>query len=301
MLAERLAYLGRSLATDAVWGLKVRNGFPHLRSNPEAEGHRRPRDEALFTRECRRAIRNLPRSSDLSRSRKELYRGLVAGSALDPLVKQLGLSAEGNCTLWNWAPGSGFLNNSEFSLTWRLVWNALALHDWAYRACLAGILDCPRRGSGLEETALHAFYYCERIRPFWSHVEEWSARISPRKLVLLDVGYVVDNVDSLFQGEKRVVVFVILDVARMVILLMRNKGLYEGANFSYRDLILFFRHQLRVKIRCDRRRLDSITFSKRWVHAAILVVCKGATLESSFSPLRTHGDDGPGPLGPHPG
>ena len=97
------------------------------------------------------------------------------------------------------------------------------------------------------------------------------------------------------------VFFVILAVARMVIWETRNKGLYEGANFSYRDLILFFRHQLRVKIRCDRRRLDRITFSKRWVNAASLVVCKGATLESSFPPLPAHGDDGPGPSEPHPG
>ena len=100
--------------------------------------------------------------------------------------------------------------------------------------------------------------------------------------MLLDVGYVIDNVNPLFQDEKRVVFLVILAVARMVIWEMRNNGLYEGANFSYRDLILFFMHQLRVKIRCDRRRLDRITFSKRWVHAASLVVCKGETLESSF-------------------
>ena len=49
-LTERLAYLGRSLTTDAVWGLMVRDGFSRLRSNPEAEGRRRPRDDALFTR-----------------------------------------------------------------------------------------------------------------------------------------------------------------------------------------------------------------------------------------------------------
>ena len=96
-LAERLAYLGRSLTTDAVWGLKLRDGFSRLRSN------RRPRGDTLFTRECRRAIRNLPQSSDLSRSRKELYRELVAGSASDPLVERLGLSAEGIRSLWNWA------------------------------------------------------------------------------------------------------------------------------------------------------------------------------------------------------
>ena len=121
----------------------------------------------------------------------------------------------------------------------------------------------------------HAFYYFERVRPFWSYVEEWTSRISPRQLVLLDVGYVVNKIDPPFQGEKRVVFLEILTVARMVIWPTRNTGLYEGANFSHRDLILFFRHQLRVKFRCDRKRLDSITFSKRWVNAANLVVRKG--------------------------
>ena len=31
-------------------------------------------------------------------------------------------------------------------------------------------------------------YYCERVRPFWDHVGEWTARIEPKQLVLLDVG-----------------------------------------------------------------------------------------------------------------
>ena len=230
----------------------MRVTFPRLRSNPKAEGRRRPRNEVPFVSVCRRAIRNLPRSSDLSRSRKELYRGLVVGSTLYPQVKQLGWSVVEVCSQWNWAPGSGFLNNSEFSLTWRLARNALPLHDWAYRACIADMPDCPCCGSDLEEMVLHAFYYCEWFRPFWSDVEEWTARTSPGGLVLLDVGYFLDNVDPPFQGEKRMVFLVILAVARMVIWQMRNKGLYEGANFSYWDLILFFRHQLRIKIRFDR-------------------------------------------------
>ena len=132
--------------------------------------------------------------------------------------------------------------------------------------------DCARCGSGLEETAEHTFNYCERVRPFWDHVGEWTAQ-----LVLLDVSYVVDNVLPPFQGEKRVVFLAILAVARMVIWTMRKKGLYDDANFSHRDLVLYFRHQLRVKIRCDRKRLDWITFDKRWVNAAML--------ESSFPPL----------------
>ena len=73
---------------------------------------------------------------------------------------------------------------------------------------------------------------------------------------------------SVFHGEKRVVFLAILAVARMVIWTTRNKGLYDDASFSHRDLVLSFRHQLRVKIRCDRKRLDRITFSKRWVTAA---------------------------------
>ena len=74
----------------------------------------------------------------------------------------------------------------------------------------------------------------------------------------------------------------------------------ESANFSLRDLILFFRHQLRVKIRCDRKRLDRITFDKRWVHTAKLVVRKGATLESSFSPFLAHSWDELGFRDPNP-
>ena len=95
--------------------------------------------------------------------------------------------------------------------------------------------------------------------------------------------------------EECVVFLAILAVARMVIWTTRNKGLYDDANFSHRDLVLYFRHQLRVKIRCDRKRLDRITFSKRWVTAASLVVRKGAMLESSFPPLPVHGVYGTGP------
>ena len=66
---------------------------------------------------------------------------------------------------------------------------------------------------------------------------EWTARISPKQLVLLDI---VDNVDSPYQGEKRIVFLAILAVARMVIWETRNEGLYEGANFSSSgsDLVL---------------------------------------------------------------
>ena len=299
-LAERLAYLGRSLTEDAVWRRKGSRTFPRLNSDPKAEGQRKPLCDALFVRECRTALRNLLGSSDLSRSRKELYRELVMGSVSDPLSERRGWTAEEIRSHWNWAPGSSFLNNSEFSLTWRLARNALPLLGLNFRAGLADMPDCARCGSGLEETAEHAIYYCERARPFWDHVGEWTAHIEPKQLVLLDVSYVVDNVLPPFQGEKRVVFLAILAVARMVIWTVQNKGLYDDANFSHRDLVLYFRHPLRVKIRCDRKCLDRITFSKRWVNAASLVVKKGTMLESSFPPLPAYGVFGTGPYVPHP-
>ena len=185
------------------------------------------------------------------------------GSTSDPLSERHGWTAEEIRSHWNWAPESSFLNNSEFSLTWRLVWNALPLVDLNYKVGLTDVTNCARCGSGLEETAEHAFYYCERVHPFLDQVSEWTARIEPKQLVLLDVGYVVDNVLPPFQGEKRVVFLAILAVARMVIWTTRNKGLYDDANFSHHYLVLYFQHQQRVKIRCDRKRLDRITFSKR--------------------------------------
>ena len=218
-----------------------------------------------------RPLRNLPGSSDLSRPRKELYQKQVVGSASGPLVDRFGWSVE-VCSHWNWAPGSGFLNNS-FSFTWRLSRNALSLFDLTNKADLADVPDCPRYGTGLQEKAEHVFYYSERVRPFWDHIGEWTARVEPEQLVLLDVGYVVDNVLPQFQDEKRVVFLAILAVARMVIWMTRKKRLYDGANFSHCDPILFFRHQSKVKIRCDRKRLDRITFDRRWyVHAASLIV-----------------------------
>ena len=133
------------------------------------------------------------------------------------------------------------------------------------RCPLTDMPDCFRCSSGQEETALQAFSYCELIRPFRSHIREYTASISPKQLVLPDVGYVVDNVDPSYRGEKRVVFHAILSIGRMVIWTTRKMGLYKGVNFSHRDLILFFRHHLRVTIGCDRKCLDHITFDNRWV------------------------------------
>ena len=211
------------------------------------------------------------------------------GSASDLLNEWRGWTAEEIRSHWNWAPGSNFLKNFEFLLAWRHAQNALPLLGLNFKAGLADMPDCARCSGGLEETAEYAFNYCERVRPFWDRVGESTARIEPKQLM--------DNVLPPFQGERCVVFLAILVVARMLIWTTRKKGWYDDANFSHRDLVLCFRHQLRVKIRCDRKRLDRITFDKRWVNAATQVVRKNATLESTFTPLPAHGVYGTGPSG----
>ena len=168
--------------------------FPCLQLDLKAEGQCKPMGEALFVHECRAALRNLLGCSDLSRPREELYQELLIGSASDPLSERRGWMAEEIRSHWNWAPGSSFLNNSKFSLTGRLAWNTLPLLGLNFRAGLTDMPDCARCSSGLEEMAEHTFYYCEQVRPFWDYIGEWTTRLEPKQLVLLDIGYIVDNV-----------------------------------------------------------------------------------------------------------
>ena len=130
---KRLAYLGQSLSGDAVWRRMAIKVFPRLKSDSKDEGRRKPWGKTPFVRECCMVLRNLSRSSDLSRPWKELYWELVVGSASDPLSERRGWTVKEVCSHWNWAPGSGFLNNSEFSLTWRLARNALPLFGLNFR------------------------------------------------------------------------------------------------------------------------------------------------------------------------
>ncbi len=48
-------------------GQKAGNTFLRLKSDPKAEGRHKQRGETPLVLECRKALRNLPGSSDLSR------------------------------------------------------------------------------------------------------------------------------------------------------------------------------------------------------------------------------------------
>ena len=169
---ERLAYLGRSLSKDMVWRRKLSDVFRRFKSDPKAVGRHKLRGEALFFCECHWGPSSQTFWAQWSFSvSKGTVSELVVDSTSDPLVDRFSWSMEEVRSHWNWVQGSSFLNNSEFSFIWRLSLNAFPLLGLNYKAGLADIPDCPRCGSGLEETAKHAFYYCERVRPFWDHIE----------------------------------------------------------------------------------------------------------------------------------
>ena len=158
-----------------MWRRKLIDTFLRLKLDAKAEGRRKVRGETPFVRECHKALRNLPWSSDLSRSRKELSKELVVCFGSDLLVNRLGWSIDEFHL--HWAPSSGFLNNSEFSLIWCLSWNGLPVLSLNYKASLADMPDCTH--CSWEEMAEYAFYYCERICPFWNQVREWTVCIEP--------------------------------------------------------------------------------------------------------------------------
>ena len=155
--------------------------------------------------------------------------------------------------------------------------------------------DCPHYGSGREETAIHTFYYCERVRPKATSGSIQPAS-SPRSSccstlvtswTMLTLRIKVRNVRCFSWSHQYLEWWF---------------GRRESRNCMTVQIfvIVIWFYSLWVKIRCDRKRLDHITFDERWVNVASLVVRKGAMLDSSFPLHPTYGDVGPGLSEPHP-
>ena len=133
-------------------------------------------------------------------------------------------------------------------------------------------------------------YHWDRVRPFWSHVLEWKACNDTKLLVLLDVGYIVVNVNPPWKYEQRVVFHEILDLAPMVILMSRKKAFMRVQPFL--SVTWFFFLGISLESKSDA--IQKVRKSIEEGHT------KEATLESSFPPLPAHGTDVPRPPGPHP-
>ena len=278
--AERLSFLARTIEYEPAWAHKVFSCFPLLGASLTAECRRRPRGESLFIHECRDALRGavgfLSRSSDLTRLvRRALYHALVEVGVEDPLWKRLDVTRQEGFFLFRWAPGSRYLTNYEFSLTWCLIRGVVRFNDWLYDKEYVDSPACARCNSGLEETAEHALFHCSKVHSLWQAVNGLTARIDANQLIQLDVCYVIFDFDPPLRGEKRLVFRAILATARMVIMTTRKEEFCWGASLSNEALVSFFKHALRVRIRVDSQRQSRAAFRRRWCWTASLIYCTG--------------------------
>lgn len=71
-------------------------------------------------------------------------------------------------------------------------------------------------------------------------------------------------------------------VARMVVWLTWMEGFLRDEHYSHQDLIKFLGHQLRLKIRANRKRFLSVDFSESWVQVARFVRVNRAKFDFPF-------------------
>ena len=63
----------------------------------------------------------------------------------------------------------------------------------------------------------------------------------------------------------------------------------QDESFSFPTLVFFFKYQIKVKIRSERKRLSSLEFGKRWMTVARLCRVVGASLIFSLDITGTSG------------
>ena len=85
------------------------------------------------------------------------------------------------------------------------------------------------------------------------------------------------NVVPNFNRQEHYVFLCLLGIMNVVIWMTRKKELYEDESFSSQTLI-FLKHQIKVQIHSERKRLSSLEFGKKWVTVARLCHMVGAGL-----------------------
>lgn len=75
----------------------------------------------------------------------------------------------------------------------------------AFRVGWTDTPDYHRCDSGIE-TAVHAFFHCPQVHPFWDHVGELTVRIDPEHLMSIDLAYVCDSVSASWSRVKPMII-----------------------------------------------------------------------------------------------
>ena len=91
---------------------------------------------------------------------------------------------------------------------------------------------------------------------------------------------VCSNVVPKLNRQEHSVFLCLLGIMRVVIWTTRKKELYDDddESFSFQTLVAFYKHQIKVKIRSERKRSSLLEFGKRWVTVARLCRVVGASL-----------------------
>lgn len=99
--------------------------------------------------------------------------------------------------------------------------------------------DYHRIDLSLKETAVHAFYHCLPVNPFWDHVSELTARIDPEHIVPICLKYACENVSPPYSGVRQMVFLALLAEARMMMWTTRMERILRYERYSHQDLIGF--------------------------------------------------------------
>ena len=295
----RLTFLdqmcSQDMAAGSFWKEDAKQSFPSLRSVHSADGetHFLPRHECLFCCEHRNALKVLSRlQTGLSDSRllssRALYHCLVGGGASNDLIGELGMTVVEGCLLWPWAPRMRCLNNDEASLTWLVIWNALWVGKKLFSVQLVILPECSRCGA-LEESIDHTFFHCPVVWPLCKLLEGYMVHILNRKFFVLEASSMCSNIVPKLNKQEHYVFLCFLSIMRVMTWTTRKKELYEDESFSSQTLLAFYKHQIKVKIRSQRKRLSSLEFSKRWVTVACLCRVIGASLVFNLDIAATSG------------
>ena len=256
---RRHTFLDRMCSRDT-----TKQSFPSLRSvhSADREAHRLPRCK------CQHALKVLSRlQTGLSDSQpflsRALYHCLVRGAAKDGLSGELGVTEAEDRLLWPWAPIMRCLNNDEASLIWLVIRNALWVGKKLFSAQQVISPKCGRCGD-LEETIDHAFFHCPVVQPLCKVLDGYMVCILNGKFFVLEASSVCSNVVPKLNRQEHYVFLCLLCIMRVVIWMTKKKELYEDVSFSSQTLVAFFKHQIKVKIQSERKRLSSLEFGKRW-------------------------------------
>ena len=169
-----------------------------------------------------------------------------------------------------------YVYSYDASLTWLVIRNALWVgknclqRNWLFRQSAVGVV----LWRSLVTSPSFTGQSCGRCASFLkvSWFAFWIESSLSWKLVLCAVMWYRSWTD------RNIVFLCLLGIMRVVIWMTRKKELYDDESFSSQTLVSFYKHQIKVKIRSERKRLSSLEFGKRWVTVARPYRVVGASL-----------------------